>query len=363
MSNPADPHRHHGDDLPRDTSAFEDTEFAYRDGGADGYEAEAVTPDEPDTAGNTGDNNEIVDAEAEDLTGSDQASAPLGSTEDPEMTGIIPVIDDSVIAERQTQDSPDAATEVISAAGAAGAAGATGAADPDSWRDGSGGGGNGGNGGGGNGGNGGTADADGADEPGNGDDATETRPWYARIPSWAWILLIGAVLAVITAFIAMGLMRSDDSTDTRTPYSSVVPSYERPDAWDPDDAVTMENPGSGGGQEYYPEPQEQYVPEENEGNPDDSEVNGPSDDEDNDGSGNDDDTGNGNGNGNGGGNDNNDLPGGGNGNGTDTGNGNGNGDGNGNGNGTGNGGDTGNGGGGDDAAGDTGGDGGETGGE
>jgi hypothetical protein len=192
MSNPADSNRKADDDRPQQTDAFEDTAFAV--GGDD----DAA----PETHG---------DAQGADGgAGSTGADTPVGSTDDPEMTGIIPVIrEDSerpgpsaqTTPEQSTDGSPlgdEAPTELT----AAQAGTADGVEDPDAAV--------------------GTA-VDDADEP-------DDRPWWRRIPPWGWILLIGAVIAVIAALFTSSLMHDDDPREERSTITKITPSYARPDA-------------------------------------------------------------------------------------------------------------------------------------
>ena len=85
MNEPSDPQRPTGDDRPRETAAFEDTEFSFGDAATrSGFTADVV--ENEDDAGNTTE-GAVVDA---DVVGEEA----LGHTSDPEMTGIIPAIRD-----------------------------------------------------------------------------------------------------------------------------------------------------------------------------------------------------------------------------------------------------------------------------
>lgn len=277
MSNPSDPHRHHGDDLPRDTDAFEDTEFsmgtkdatdatAGADGastgapagssgnleGAEGYDAEVDSSgDTHDTTGPDGD-REVIDAESTEVTDDGE---PLGSARDPEVTGIIPIVDDDRISEHEqklsesNESNESTATTVIPTAGASAPAdGAAPASTPAT---------------------GGGGDSDGP-PPGNG-----SRPWFARFPTWGWILVIGLGLSVIGAATAVALMRTGDGEERHSPYSSVVPNYPRPEAWDSNKSIPTAEPDNSAGSDYY-EPEynepEEYTPS----TPEESEESTPS---------------------------------------------------------------------------------------
>ncbi|AHW65370.1 Putative membrane protein [Corynebacterium glyciniphilum AJ 3170] len=285
MSNPSDPHRHHGDDLPRDTDAFEDTEFsmgtkdandatATSDGGstgapagsssgiegAEGYDAEVASSGDvqDDTTGSEGD-REVIDAESTEVTDDE----PLGSARDPEVTGIIPVVNDDRISEheqRLAESNENSDTTVIPTAGPAESAGAAGAAS--------------------------TTDGDASSAPtpaaGSGGDSggpppgSGSRPWYARFPTWGWILIIGLGLSVIGAATAVALMRTGDGEERHSPYSSVVPNYPRPEAWDSSSPIPSAQPDNSAGTDYYYEPEydepEEYTPY----TPDESEDAAPS---------------------------------------------------------------------------------------
>ncbi|MEJ6549892.1 hypothetical protein PQI66_10085 [Corynebacterium sp. USCH3] len=273
MSNPSDPHRHHGDDRPSDTDAFEDTEFSMDDGSArapeersgdlEGYEAE-VEPsgDRPDgdhqvTGGGAGDAGEVIDAESTEV-----ADEPLGSARDPEVTGIIPVVNDDRISEHEQKlasDNEESATTVLPAvddgAAAGTAAGATAGAA-----------------------SGATSGADAAEEPTSTDASAGggSRPWYASFPTWAWILVIGVGLSVVGAATAVAMMNSGGDEERHSPYSSVVPSYPRPEAWDSSDPIPSAQPNNGAGSNYYYEPDynepEEYTP----WTPDESDDDAPS---------------------------------------------------------------------------------------
>ncbi|MGV0869303.1 hypothetical protein [Corynebacterium kalidii] len=273
MSNPSDPQRHHGADLPRDTDAFEDTEFSMGDRtgaaetsvggsgaprGAEGYDAEvASTGDGQET------NREVIDAESTEVTdGADgtegTAAAPLGSARDPEVTGIIPIVDDERIAEHEQKLNDTTATTVLptaAATGAAGAgAGATAAASDGTAAAGTG-----------------SSDADDATGAGSSDDGSGSdgpqpgdgsRPWYAQFPTWGWILVIGVGLSVVGAATAVALMTSGDEDERHSPYSSVVPEYPRPKAWDSKNPIEPAQPDNSAGYYYEPQPEEpeEYAP-------------------------------------------------------------------------------------------------------
>lgn len=347
MSNPSDPHRHHGDDLPRDTDAFEDTEFSMgskdtADGtdatdaaeGAEGYDAEVDSSgDTHGTTGTDGD-REVIDAESTEVTDDGE---PLGSARDPEVTGIIPIVNDDRISEHEqklSESNDSTATTVIPTAGASESAGADGASPASTPATGGGG------------------DSDGP-PPGNG-----PRPWFARFPTWGWILVIGLGLSVIGAATAVALMRTGDGEERHSPYSSVVPSYHRPEAWDSNKSIPTAEPDNSAGSDYYYEPEynepEEYTPstpEESEESAPSSQSPTPSEQNPGDGSNNGNPGNNGNGGNSGGGNGNN-----GGGNQTTPGGGTGGDGNNGGGNGTGNGGNTGGNTGGNEGGGEDGGD-------
>ncbi|MGN0095249.1 MAG: hypothetical protein ACI38U_04225 [Corynebacterium sp.] len=284
MSNPSDPHRHHGDDLPRDTDAFEDTEFsmgskdatAGADGsstgapagssggldGAEGYDAEVDSSG--DTHGTTGPDGdqEVIDAESTEVTDDGE---PLGSARDPEVTGIIPIVNDDRISEHEqklSESKEDTATTVIPTAGASEAVGADAGASAGAGGDGASSASTPATGGGG--------DSDGP-PPGNG-----SRPWFARFPTWGWILVIGLGLSIIGAATAVALMRTGDGEERHSPYSSVVPSYHRPEAWDSNKSIPIAEPDNSAGSDYYYEPEynepEEYTP----ATPEESEESAPS---------------------------------------------------------------------------------------
>ena len=192
MNEPSDPQRPTGDDRPRETAAFEDTEFSFGDAATrSGFTADVV--ENEDDAGNTTDGS-VVDA---DVVGEEA----LGHTSDPEMTGIIPAIRD---------DSPRPADL---------AAPATAVEVPAE------------------------TEAGGDD----GDDGTEDddRSGFRRIPSWAWILIVGAILAVVVGLVAAALMRGNESSGP-TPLTSVEPNYERPEAWNGDVSAPSADVPTGG---------------------------------------------------------------------------------------------------------------------
>ncbi|WP_420098208.1 hypothetical protein [Corynebacterium sp.] len=272
MSNPSDPHRHHGDDRPSDTDAFEDTEFSMDDGSArapeersgdlEGYEAE-VEPsgDRPDGdhqvagggTGDAGDAGEVIDAESTEV-----ADEPLGSARDPEVTGIIPVVNDDRISEHEQKlasDNEESATTVLPAVDDGAAAGTTAGATAGA-----------------------TSGADAAEEPTSTDASAGggSRPWYASFPTWAWILVIGVGLSVVGAATAVAMMNSGGDEERHSPYSSVVPSYPRPKAWDSSDPIPSAQPDNSAGSNYYYEPDysepEEYTP----WTPDESDDDAPS---------------------------------------------------------------------------------------
>lgn len=184
MNEPSDPQRPTGDDRPRETAAFEDTEFSFGDAATrSGFTADVV--ENEDDAGNTTDGS-VVDA---DVVGEEA----LGHTSDPEMTGIIPAIRD---------DSP---RPVDLAAPAA-------------------------------------AVETPAETATGGDD---DRSGFRRIPSWAWILIVGAILAVVVGLVAAALMRGNESSGP-TPLTSVEPNYERPEAWNGDVSAPSADVPTGG---------------------------------------------------------------------------------------------------------------------
>ena len=184
MNEPSDPQRPTGDDRPRETAAFEDTEFSFGDAATrSGFTADVV--ENEDDAGNTTDGS-VVDA---DVVGEEA----LGHTSDPEMTGIIPAIRD---------DSPRPADLAAPAA----------------------------------------AVETPAETATGGDD---DRSGFRRIPSWAWILIVGAILAVVVGLVAAALMRGNESSGP-TPLTSVEPNYERPEAWNGDVSAPSADVPTGG---------------------------------------------------------------------------------------------------------------------
>ncbi|WP_414120331.1 hypothetical protein [Corynebacterium nuruki] len=192
MSNPADSNRKADDDRPQQTDAFEDTAFAV---GGDDDAAPEMHGDAQDAQG----------AQGADGGAGAGADTPVGSTDDPEMTGIIPVIRED--SERpgqpeQPTDGAPAGDEAPTELTATQAGTADGVEDPDAAV--------------------GTA-VDDADEP-------DDRPWWRRIPPWGWILLIGAVIAVIAALFTSSLMHDDDPREERSTITKITPSYARPDA-------------------------------------------------------------------------------------------------------------------------------------
>lgn len=201
MNEPSDPQRPTGDDRPRETAAFEDTEFSFGDAATrSGFTADVVeNKDDKDDAGNATDGS-VVDADVVD-------EESLGHTSDPEMTGIIPAIRD---------DSPRPADL---------AAPATAVEVPAE------------------------TEAGGDD----GDDGTEDddRSGFRRIPSWGWILIVGAVLAVVVGLITAALMRGNESSGP-APLTSVEPNYERPEAWNGEVSPSADVPT--GGQNYGYDP-------------------------------------------------------------------------------------------------------------
>lgn len=192
MNEPSDPQRPTGDDRPRETAAFEDTEFSFGDAATrSGFTADVV--ENEDDAGNTTE-GAVVDA---DVVGEEA----LGHTSDPEMTGIIPAIRD---------DSPrpaDLAAPVAAVESPAEAPAETAAGGED------------------------TDDDD--------------RSGFRRIPSWAWILIVGAILAVVVGLITAALMRGNESSGP-TPLTSVEPNYERPEAWNGDVSAPSADVPTGG---------------------------------------------------------------------------------------------------------------------
>ena len=191
MNEPSDPQRPTGDDRPRETAAFEDTEFSFGDAATrSGFTADVV--ENEDDAGNTTDGS-VVDA---DVVGEEA----LGHTPDPEMTGIIPAIRD---------DSPRPADLAAPVA----------------------------------------AVESPAETATGGDD---DRSGFRRIPSWAWILIVGAILAVVVGLITAALMRGSESSGP-TPLTSVEPNYERPEAWNGDVSAPSADVPTGG-QNYGYEP-------------------------------------------------------------------------------------------------------------
>lgn len=195
MNEPSDPQRPTGDDRPRETAAFEDTEFSFGDAATrSGFTADVV--ENEDDAGNTTDGS-VVDA---DVVGEEA----LGHTSDPEMTGIIPAIRDDSPRPADLA-APVAAVESPAEAPAETAAG--------------------------------------------GDD---DRSGFRRIPSWAWILIVGAILAVVVGLVAAALMRGNESSGP-TPLTSVEPNYERPEAWNGDVSAPSADVPTGG-QNYGYEP-------------------------------------------------------------------------------------------------------------
>lgn len=188
MNEPSDPQRPTGDDRPRETAAFEDTEFSFGDAATrSGFTADVV--ENEDDAGNTTDGS-VVDA---DVVGEEA----LGHTPDPEMTGIIPAIRDDSPRPADLA-APVAAVESPAEAPAETAAG--------------------------------------------GDD---DRSGFRRIPSWAWILIVGAILAVVVGLITAALMRGSESSGP-TPLTSVEPNYERPEAWNGDVSAPSADVPTGG---------------------------------------------------------------------------------------------------------------------
>lgn len=192
MNEPSDPQRPTGDDRPRETAAFEDTEFSFGDAATrSGFTADVV--ENEDDAGNTTDGS-VVDA---DVVGEEA----LGHTSDPEMTGIIPAIRD---------DSPRPADLAAPAAAVESPAEAP------------------------------------AETAAGGDDTEDDdRSGFRRIPSWAWILIVGAILAVVVGLITAALMRGNESSGP-TPLTSVEPNYERPEAWNGDVSAPSADVPTGG---------------------------------------------------------------------------------------------------------------------
>ncbi|MGO3076519.1 MAG: hypothetical protein ACTIIX_11885, partial [Corynebacterium variabile] len=183
MNEPSDPQRPTGDDRPRETAAFEDTEFSFGDAATrSGFTADVV--ENEDDAGNTTDGS-VVDA---DVVGEEA----LGHTSDPEMTGIIPAIRD---------DSPRPADLAAPAAAVESPAEAP------------------------------------AETAAGGDDTEEDdRSGFRRIPPWAWILIVGAILAVVVGLITAALMRGNESSGP-TPLTSVQPNYQHPEAWNGEEST------------------------------------------------------------------------------------------------------------------------------
>jgi len=183
MNEPSDPQRPTGDDRPRETAAFEDTEFSFGDAATrSGFTADVV--ENEDDAGNTTDGS-VVDA---DVVGEE---AP-GHTSDPEMTGIIPAIRD---------DSPRPADLAAPAAAVESPAEAP------------------------------------AETAAGGDDTDDDdRSGFRRIPPWAWILIVGAILAVVVGLITAALMRGNESSGP-TPLTSVQPNYQHPEAWNGEEST------------------------------------------------------------------------------------------------------------------------------
>ena len=188
MNEPSDPQRPTGDDRPRETAAFEDTEFSFGDAATrSGFTADVV--ENEDDAGNTTDGS-VVDA---DVVGEEA----LGHTSDPEMTGIIPAIRD---------DSPRPADLAAPVAAV-------------------------------------ESPAEAPVETATGGD--DDRSGFRRIPSWAWILIVGAILAVVVGLVAAALMRGNESSGP-TPLTSVEPNYERPEAWNGDVSAPSADVPTGG---------------------------------------------------------------------------------------------------------------------
>ncbi|WP_291473690.1 hypothetical protein [Corynebacterium sp.] len=182
MNEPSDPQRPSGGDRPRETAAFEDTEFSFGDAASrSGFTADVV--ENKDDNGNATDGS-VVDA---DVVGEEA----LGHTSDPEMTGIIPAIRDD--SPRPADLAAPAAAEVPAEAAEASVETTAGGGD--------------------------------------GDDGTDDeRSGFRRIPPWGWILVVGAVLAVVVGLVTAALMRGN-STSGPAPLTSVQPNYERPEAW------------------------------------------------------------------------------------------------------------------------------------
>lgn len=187
MNEPSDPQRPTGDDRPRETAAFEDTEFSFGDAATrSGFTADVV--ENEDDAGNTTDGS-VVDADVVD-------EEALGHTSDPEMTGIIPAIRDDSHRPADLA-APAAAVESPVEAPAETATGGD-----DRYED--------------------TDDDD--------------RSGFRRIPPWAWILIVGAILAVVVGLITAALMRGNESSGP-TPLTSVQPNYQHPEAWNGEEST------------------------------------------------------------------------------------------------------------------------------
>lgn len=246
MNEPSDPQRPKGGDRPRETAAFEDTEFSFGKAAStpptsrQGYLADVVESDHPDVP----DDGTVIDAEIVDETGPagdhgrSTASRPpvLGSTTDPEMTGIIPAVRDD--SERpgtgpgtagSAAAGSTAAEETAVGAVPPVAASPSGQTSPEGVPAG----GSGGDG------------SDGGDD--GGDDGGSFS--FRSVPPWAWILVIGVVLAVLVGLFAASLMRHNSVSDS-SPLTSVVPSYGRPTAWNSTTPTTTKIPDNSAGLGY-----------------------------------------------------------------------------------------------------------------
>lgn len=238
MNEPSDPQRPKGGDRPRETAAFEDTEFSFGKAAStpptsrQGYLADVVESDHPDVP----DDGTVIDAEIVDETGPagdhgrSTASRPpvLGSTTDPEMTGIIPAV-------RDDSERPGTGPGTAGSAAAGSAAAeetAVGAVPPVAASPS------------------GQTSPEGVPAGGSGDDGGDGRSFSFRsVPPWAWILVIGVVLAVLVGLFAASLMRHNSVSDS-SPLTSVVPSYGRPTAWNSTTPTTTKIPDNSAGLGY-----------------------------------------------------------------------------------------------------------------
>lgn len=236
MNEPSDPQRPKGGDRPRETAAFEDTEFSFGETASrHGYQADVVENGPADAPSGAG----VIDADVVDDHGR-PASGMLGSTADPEMTGIIPAVRDD--SERPTEGrSAAAAAETPGAAAnpdiaettvgtvppvTAAPTGPQGPQGPQGPGNGNGG-----------------SDAD--DGDGDGTDGGSGSFGFRSLPPWAWVLGVGVILAVIVGIFTASLMRHNSVSDS-APVTSVVPSYARPSAWDSSTATSDSTAGGSG---------------------------------------------------------------------------------------------------------------------